>query len=78
MAVVVLFAGAVSFGVYRAHQAAAVVVPPSATETGVPIGQSTAPATVDIYLDFQCPVCRADEQSAGDTMTSSSPAAPQR
>ena len=66
--VVVLFAGAVGFGVYRAHQAAAVVVPPSATETGVPIGQPNAPATVDIYLDFQCPVCRAYEQSAGDTI----------
>jgi protein-disulfide isomerase len=66
--VVVLFAGAVGFGVYRAQQAAAVVVPPGATETGVPIGQANAPATVDIYLDFQCPVCRAYEQATGDTI----------
>ncbi len=66
--VVVLFAGAVGFGVYRAHQAAAVVVPPGAVETGVPIGKADAPATVDIYLDFQCPVCKAYEQEAGATL----------
>ena len=66
--VVVLFAGAVGFGIYRAHQAAAVIVPPGATETGVVIGQANAPATIDIYLDFQCPVCRAYEQATGDTI----------
>lgn len=66
--VVVFFAGAVGFGVYRAHQGAEVVVPAGATATGVPIGQADAPATVDIYLDFQCPICRAYEQSAGATI----------
>lgn len=66
--VVVLFAGAVGFGIYRAHQAVAVIVPPGATATGVPVGQANAPATIDIYLDFQCPVCRAYEQATGDTI----------
>ena len=66
--VVVLFAGAVGFGVYRAHQATTIVVPPNATATGIPIGKADAPATIDIYLDFQCPVCRAYEQAAGPTV----------
>lgn len=63
--VVVLFAGVVGFGVYRAHQAGAVVVPPNATATGVPVGRADASTTIDIYLDFQCPVCRAYEETAG-------------
>ena len=68
--VLVLFAGAVGFGVYRTQQSnqANLVMPPGATATGVPIGQPGAPATVDIYLDFQCPVCKAYEQQSGATI----------
>jgi protein-disulfide isomerase len=43
-------------------------VPPNATAAGVPIGRDNAPATVDIYLDFQCPVCREYEQQVGPTV----------
>jgi len=69
--VVLLFAGAVGFGVYRAqHQSAAAAgaVPTNAIATGVPVGQASAPNTVDIYLDFQCPVCREYEQQSGATL----------
>ena len=68
--VVVLFAAAVGFGVYRSQQAAAgpAVVPPTATAEGVPIGRASAKATIDIYLDFQCPVCREYEQQSGATI----------
>lgn len=67
--VLVLFAGAVGFGVYRAQRSAEdVAVPPGATAEGVIVGQADAPATVDLYLDFQCPACRAYEQRVGATI----------
>lgn len=68
--VLVLFAGAVGFGVYQTQRGDAgdLVVPPGATATGVPVGQPAAPVTVDLYLDFQCPACRAYEQQVGATI----------
>jgi protein-disulfide isomerase len=68
--VVVLFAAAVGFGVYRTQQAASgpAAVPPNATAEGVPIGQASAKATIDLYLDFQCPLCRDYEQQSGATI----------
>jgi protein-disulfide isomerase len=68
--VVVLFAAAVGFGVYRSQQAASgpAAVPPNATAAGVPVGPASAKATIDIYLDFQCPVCRQYEQQSGATI----------
>lgn len=66
--VLVLFAGGIGFGLYRAQRADAVVAPAGATASGVTIGQPSAPATVDIYLDFQCPVCKAYEQQVGPAL----------
>jgi protein-disulfide isomerase len=67
--VLVLFAGAVSFGVYRAQSSSAdIAVPAGATLAGVTVGQAGAPATIDIYLDFQCPICRDFENQAGATI----------
>jgi len=68
--VLVLFAGAVGFGIYRAQRGdtADVAIPPGATATGVPVGQGDAPATIDLYQDFQCPVCKAYEQQSGATI----------
>jgi len=67
--VVLLFAGAVGFGVYRTqHQSGSGAIPANATATGVTVGQASAPATVDIYLDFQCPVCKEYEQQSGPTL----------
>ncbi len=68
--VVVLFAAAVGFGVYRSQAAASgpAAVPANATAEGVPVGQASARATIDIYLDFQCPVCREYEQQSGATI----------
>jgi protein-disulfide isomerase len=65
--VLVLFAGAVGFGVYRAR-ADAGAVPAGATAAGVTVGNPDAPATIDLYLDFQCPVCAQYEQQAGATI----------
>jgi protein-disulfide isomerase len=56
---VVLLAGAVGFGGDRADRGPGeVVVPAGATPTGVPVGQASAPATIDVYLDFHCPACK--------------------
>jgi protein-disulfide isomerase len=65
--VLVLFAGAVGFGVYRAR-ADAGDLPAHATAAGVTVGNPDAPATIDLYLDFQCPVCAQYEQQAGATI----------
>ena len=69
IAVIAVFAGVVGFGVYRASQSGAdAAAPPNATAAGVPVGSSGAPATVDLYVDFQCPACRAYEQQVGPTI----------
>jgi protein-disulfide isomerase len=65
--VLVLFAGAVGFGVYRAG-AGTGELPAGATAAGVTVGNPTAPATIDLYLDFQCPACAQYEQQAGATI----------
>jgi protein-disulfide isomerase len=65
--VLVLFAGAVGFGVYRA-QAGAGALPAGATAAGAAVGNPDAPVTIDLYLDFQCPACAQYEQQAGATI----------
>jgi protein-disulfide isomerase len=67
--VILLFAGAVGFGIYRAQQGSDdVVVPAGGSPTGITVGQASAPATIDIYFDFQCPVCKAYEEQTGSTV----------
>lgn len=68
--VVVAFAGAIGFAVYRAQEPSGVgaAVPPNATAQGVLIGQASAPKQIDVYLDFQCPACLAFEQQSGATI----------
>jgi protein-disulfide isomerase len=65
--VLVLFAGAVGYGVYSARSAGG-ALPAGATAAGVTVGDPDAPATIDLYLDFQCPVCQAYEQQSGATI----------
>lgn len=65
--VLVLFAGAVGFGVYRA-QSDAGALPAGATAAGVAVGDPDAPVTIDLYLDFQCPACAQYEQQTGATI----------
>jgi protein-disulfide isomerase len=36
--------------------------------TGIPVGDSAAPVTVDVYEDFQCPFCAQFEAMTGDTL----------
>jgi protein-disulfide isomerase len=65
----VLFAGAVGFGIYRAQRGSGdVPVPAGGTNTSITVGQASAPATIDIYVDFQCPVCKQYETQSGPTI----------
>jgi protein-disulfide isomerase len=43
-------------------------VPAHATPEGDGVEVSTGPVRVDAYIDFQCPFCRAFEQSSGDAL----------
>ncbi len=67
--VLVLFAGAVGFGVYHARSSAGdFAIPTGGSAAGVTVGSPNAPATIDIYLDYQCPVCAQYEQQSGATI----------
>jgi protein-disulfide isomerase len=67
--VIVLFAGAVGFGIYRAQRGSGdVPIPAGGTSTSITVGQASAPATIDIYLDFQCPICKQYETQSGPTI----------
>ncbi|MBL7519920.1 thioredoxin domain-containing protein [Frankia sp. CNm7] len=49
-----------------------VVLPAGATGTdhGIVVGNANAPVTVDLYEDFQCPVCASFESTTGPTISS--------
>ena len=43
------------------------VVPANLSDTGaIPIGQTTAPVTLEIYLDYMCPACGKFEKANSD------------
>lgn len=52
----------------RSAPSGAVAVPAGVTAGAVPLGQASAPVTVTVYEDFQCPACRAFEQRSGATL----------
>jgi len=56
----------------RTTTSATVAVPASTVDGGnvVVVGQSTAPVTVDLYEDFQCPNCRNFEATDAATLAS--------
>lgn len=44
-------------------------VPPGVVDgTGFAVGPASAPVTVEVYEDFQCPACRNFEQASGQTL----------
>jgi protein-disulfide isomerase len=54
---------------HRTSAAATAAAPANASGTEIVVGQATAPVTVDLYEDFQCPNCKAFEAETGSTLT---------
>jgi protein-disulfide isomerase len=53
---------------HRTSTSAAAAVPANAAGTEIVVGSATAPVTVDLYEDFQCPNCKAFEAESGSTL----------
>jgi protein-disulfide isomerase len=69
VAVAILAVGILFFANRPAEDAAA-ALPAGISEpaAGVAIGDESAPVTIDLWIDFQCPFCRALEQDSGPTL----------
>jgi protein-disulfide isomerase len=70
-AAVLLIAGLVGWGVFASQRPSGYATPAHAAggdDTGIVV--STGGATVDIYLDYLCPICRQFETSAQSTLDS--------
>jgi protein-disulfide isomerase len=67
--VVLLVAAGVGVTFYLSKQPETVTLPKAATRSGVTVGSANAPVTVDVYLDFQCPVCKTFEDQSNATLT---------
>src|SRR5262245_22777156 len=63
-----LLAGLVGWGVYASQRPSGYVTPAHATANADGLVVGSGPATVDIYLDFLCPVCKRFEGEAGTTV----------
>ena len=53
---------------HRTSTSATAAVPANAAGTEIVVGSATAPVTVDLYEDFQCPNCKAFEASTGQSL----------
>jgi protein-disulfide isomerase len=67
---VAILAVAIAVFVNRPAQDATAQLPEGISEPagGVVIGDESAPVTIDLWIDFQCPFCRTFEQDAGPTL----------
>jgi len=53
---------------HRTSTSATAAAPADAAGTEIVVGSATAPVTVDLYEDFQCPNCKAFEAESGSTL----------
>ena len=54
---------------HRTTPSAAAATPAHTVDgTVIPVGSASAPVTVDLYEDFQCPNCKAFEAESGSTL----------
>lgn len=62
----VLVIGAVAFGISRAGGGEPAAAPAGVTsDGGIIVGNASAPHTVTLFEDYQCPVCKAYEPTVG-------------
>lgn len=69
--VVLIVVGVIGFAVQNSREESKPVVLPAAatgSHNGIIVGQASAPVTVDMYEDFQCPACEALETQTGPTI----------
>lgn len=69
VAALLLVASMIGYGVYAAQQPKHVKAPHAATaaqRTGLTVGKG--PVTVDLYVDFMCPICRQYEKQAAPVL----------
>src|SRR5262245_12161462 len=65
---VLVLVGLVAWGVVASQRAGEVHTPANSVDgTGLVVG--SGPDTVEVYLDFMCPHCKAFEDEAGATLT---------
>jgi protein-disulfide isomerase len=65
---VIVIAGLVGFGVYESQRSSTYATPAHATANADGLVTGSGPKTVDVYLDFMCPHCKAFEDAAGPTL----------
>lgn len=66
--VLVALVGVIVVQSHRTSTSATAAAPSGATHGVFVVGSPTAPVTVDLYEDFQCPNCKAFEASTGSTI----------
>ena len=73
VAVAILVVGVVVFA-NRSQEDSSAPLPAGVTEPagGIVIGEESAPVTIDLWIDFQCPFCRDFEADARSRRSSSS------
>ncbi len=66
--VLVLVAGLIGYGVYVTGQPTDVKAPQQAVDENTGLRVGDGPVTVDLYVDFVCPACKAYETSAAPVL----------
>jgi protein-disulfide isomerase len=68
--ILLLIAGGIGYAVYDSSSKpkAAYAAPQGGTSTSVLVGSASAKVTVDLYVDFQCPVCKNFEATTGPAL----------
>jgi protein-disulfide isomerase/uncharacterized membrane protein YphA (DoxX/SURF4 family) len=66
VAIVVLLTGLIGISVQksRAKVQGSLAAPNASVKNGVVVGKTSAPVTLDVYEDFQCPICQDLETAA--------------
>ncbi|MEH1165400.1 thioredoxin domain-containing protein [Micromonospora sp. CPCC 205539] len=65
---VLVIAGLIGWGVWSSQRSDGFTTPPGANGPGTGIVTGDGPVTIDVYEDFQCPVCKQFEQASGATL----------
>jgi protein-disulfide isomerase len=68
--VVAVIAGVVAYKRGSTKPNSHFAIPSNATADGAVVGNASAKVTVDLYIDFQCPVCKRFETTTGPRLAS--------